>query len=619
MFAGVEECDGLNLHPLSLITTRSATPSRTFRPHPHPHPHPARSPMPHPSLNTHFSSISGGGGGTTGPTAHAQVSGFAFARPTNYRRRRPASVVSTEGGVVSPGTSFVAGAGGMMSPAAVSTSFVKIDPHERIVHRGRGVVQIVDAIPPSQQVTGTASSTAANGRPRQKPKRTNTLTRHCSPPPAPAEHASAHTTATTTTTTSSTIPRAPPAELSPSAIRMQVRRGVSDSPRKKKMRARQQGMNLFGPNSNALVRAALMTDDDDEEHVYGTGQSLAPREQAVVPAATTTEDEAGIKARASASRTELMATRGWRSDDALFAVPTVRRKYPNISVRTTANKSPGPPSSATAMSTATTEEPRSRKASVVSLVVPPTFLSSAPPSDVEHSVATDRRGSASVVEGGRHVFRRASEKVGQPFARRASYAITSPHPHDADLPLSSGLPPSSLLSPIEPSLSLFSASSPCPPAIDDTPALASAASFLPTTPVDQLLHEKLAGTPSRRRGSDAALVAATAQMRSTTEGSGSDGYRSRASSALGFRSDDSRSVLHHTTHQQQHHKDSATTISNHTQHPYTQHQYTHNHLRPDGGEIEGDAQYRIAKQTIKSKPIKCPSPRRRTQENEVRI
>ncbi|KAJ9104676.1 hypothetical protein QFC21_002174 [Naganishia friedmannii] len=579
-----------------------ATPSRMFRTHP------ARSPMPNTASSTHFSSIPNT---STNNTTTAQLPGFAFARPTNYRRRRPASVVSNDGGLASPGSSpFVAGAGTIV-PAAASTSFVKIDPHERVVHRGHGAVQIVDAIPPSPQSRGTTTAGGggayADGRPRQKPKRANTLTRHCSPPPAPAGHTTA-----LPPTSNSTIPRAPPAELSPSAIRMQVRRGVSDSPSKKKLRARQQGMNLFGPNSTALVRAALMTDDDDEEgHA-----NLAPRETAMVVTATTTEDEAGLEARRTpGSRTELTATRGWRSDDALFAVPTVRRRYPNISVRTTSNRSPGPPPLVTG-------ESRSRKASVVSLVVQPTFLSSAPPSDVEHPAGAGRRGSESVVDSARYVLRRTSEKVTQPFSLRASSTMTSPHVHDADLPHSSGPPPNGLLSPIEPSLSLFSASSPCPPAIDDTPALALAASFLPTTPVDQLLHEKLAGTPSRRRGSDAALVATAAapQVRST-EGSGSDGYRSRASSALGFRSDDSRSVLHHASYQQQH-KDSAAApslSSHHNQQPNTQAVYTHNHLRPDGGDTEHDAQHLAAKQAIKSKPIKCPSPRRQTQGNEVRI
>lgn len=477
---------------------------------------------------THFSSI-------PSPTGNAS---FAFARPTNYRRRRPASIVSADG--------IVGGSASSLIAPGPSASFVKIDPQERL-HRGRGAVQILDPIPQGGE------------------KQQDTLTRHCSPPPAHRSRSSSRSVAPA----SAALARPPRPDLSPSAIRMQVRRGYSDSPRKRKQRANAvaRQMNLFGGRS----KAALTTDDDVRSFT-----ASAVGRQVAGPSRLdhTTEDE--VLAPRRAVQRELQATRGWRSDDALFAVPMVRR-YPTVSALQVGGGG-------------------SRKSSVTTGAA----VSSATPSDVEHVVGDPLDRFVS------QVSRRSSEKV--------AHATVN-----------------GLLSPTEPSIAYFGASAPCPPAVDDTPALASAASVLPSTPVDQLLHEKLAGTPSRRRGSDAVAIAAGHVK---TEGSGSDGYRSRASSAMGFRSDDGN----RTAAQVQHYRDSAFTHqASHTQqHQHIQqttiiesrdgHEGEHEYFTPHTPRT--DSASRLPPSSIllspgvqpsKSKPIKCPSPRRRTQEHEVRI
>lgn len=327
---------------------------------------------------------------------------------------------------------------------------------------------------------------------------------------------------------------------------MQVRRGYSDSPRKRKARADavMRQTNLFGAG-----RAAMTTDDDVRRcEVSAVGR---------VVRVDTTEDEVHVRRGVR----ELQATRGWRSDDALFAVPMVRR-YPSAAAHSVTVGS--------------------RKSSVVT----GTVVSSATASDAEHGQTMDR----SVYEGIRPISRRPSEKA---------HATVN-----------------GLLSPTEPSIGYFTAPAPCPPAVDDTPALASGASVLPSTPVDQLLHEKLAGTPSRRRGSDAVT-------HGRPEGSGSDGYRSRASSAMGFRSDE--------PHAGQHRRDSASYINQHTPQQQqttiieSQDGQEEGHVAPrtprmDSGQRLPSAGILLSPsgQTAKSKPIKCPSPRRR-QDNEVRI
>jgi hypothetical protein len=225
----------------------------------------------------------------------------------------------------------------------------------------------------------------------------------------------------------------------------------------------------------------------------------------------------------------------------------------------------------------------SRKSSIATAPVP----SSATASDLEHGQPMDR----SVSHGTRTISRRPSEKAHTTM--------------------------NGLLSPTEPSIGYFTTSAaPCPPAVDDTPALASGASVLPSTPVDQLLHEKLAGTPSRRRGSDA-VAHGKAE-------SGSDGYRSRASSAMGFRSDDAHGYQYPresaSTHQASH-----TPQQHHTTIMETQDALEGLHVAPHTPRV--DAAQRLPSAGIllspsgqqgKSKPIKCPSPRRR-QEHEVRI
>lgn len=301
-------------------------------------------------------------------------------------------------------------------------------------------------------------------------------------------------------------------------------------------------MNLFGPNGR--VARALTTDDD-----------LGDRRL------DTTEDELALERR------EL--TRGWRSDDALFAVPMIRR-YP-----------------AAAAARYLPPDAGSRKNSIKSLQKYPT-TSSATPSDVEHAEPL----SDGLVDA-QHGIRRASGKVG---SRRVS-TCSAP-------PVNNGL-----LSPTEPTIAYFGASVPCPPAVDDTPALALGTSFCPSTPIDQILHETLAGTPSRRRGSD--VTSSVVPYVKTTEGSGSDGYRSRASSAMGFRSDDGRVQPHQPV--------SATPIH---------HQQSISYVPARKGYFEEgvDAPRSLSttlvtssgNQPCKSRPIKCPSPRRRTQD-DVRI
>lgn len=299
-------------------------------------------------------------------------------------------------------------------------------------------------------------------------------------------------------------------------------------------------MNLFGPNGRAA--RALTTDDD-----------LADRRL------DTTEDELALGARRG-------LTRGWRSDDALFAVPMVRR-YPVDTVQYLA------------------PDTGSRKNSAQSVIKYPT-TSSAAPSDIEQ-VEPLSDGMTDAQQG----IRRASDRI---VSRRVSTCSAPPVNN-------------SLLSPTEPIIAYFGASVPCPPAVDDTPALASGTSFCPSTPVDQILHETLTGTPGRRRGSD--VASNSIPYVKTTEGSGSDGYRSRASSAMGFRSDDGRVQPHPSV--------SSTPI---------QHQQSASYIPARKGYFEegADAPRSLSttlvasmNQPCKSRPIKCPSPRRRTQD-EIR-
>lgn len=421
--------------------------------------------------------------------------------------------------------------GGSISSLLAGSSFVKIDPTERL-HRGRGAVQILDPIPQGGRAAGRKAGTE-----------TDTCTRHCSPPPAKDRSRSSSRSVPPAVSGISHTLRPPRADLSPSAIRMQARRGNSDPRKRRQQRDNASAMNLFGPNGR--VARALTTDDD-----------LADRRL------DTTEDEfAALEARRS-------MTRGWRSDDALFAVPMVRR-YPAAAARYL------PPDSG------------SRKNSLKSLTKFPTTASSATPSDAEHVEPL----SDGPVDA-RHVVRRASEKA----PRRASTCSA---------------PPNGLLSPTEPTIAYFGASVPCPPAVDDTPALASGTSFCPSTPVDQILHETLAGTPSRRRGSDVtgSNIVVVPHVK-TTEGSGSDGYRSRASSAMGFRSDDGRAQPHH--HQ---------SVSSTTQH-HQQHSISYVPARKGYFEEAVEAPRSLSAthvtpgiQPCKSRPIKCPSPRRRTQDD----
>ncbi|GHJ84524.1 hypothetical protein NliqN6_0926 [Naganishia liquefaciens] len=461
------------------------------------------------ALATHISSI-----------ASPQNPSFAFARPTNYRRRRPASLAS-DGGA---GT----GVGGSISSllAVGGASFVKIDPAERI-HRGRGAVQILDPIP---QGARTRRNTGTE---------TDTCTRHCSPPPAMDRSRSSSRGIPPAVSGIGHVMKPPRADLSPSAIRMQARRGNGD-PRKRKQRDTVAQLNLFGPSGR--VARALTTDDD-----------LGDRRL------DTTEDEFALGARRE-------LTRGWRSDDALFAVPMVRR-YP------------------TAVAQYLPPDTGSGKNSVISVVKYPA-TSSVPPSDMEQLEAF----SDGLVNP-QQAIRRASDKI---VSRRVSTCSAQP--------INNGL-----LSPTEPIIAHFGASVPCPPAVDDTPALASGTSFCPSTPVDQILHETLTGTPGRRRGSD--VTSNNIPYIKTTEGSGSDGYRSRASSAMGFRSDDGRV--------QPHPPSSSTPIY---------HQQSASYIPSRKGYFEEGVEaprslsttlVTSVNQPCKSRPIKCPSPRRRTQD-EVR-
>jgi hypothetical protein len=169
---------------------------------------------------------------------------------------------------------------------------------------------------------------------------------------------------------------------------------------------------------------------------------------------------------------KMSALRGWRSDDAVFAVPTVRRANPALRVTTPAHRAPsalphGLSERGGQRTTPTTSSSRNE---------------SACESDQPGLAAGYRSASERVVNGMVGVLRRASETV-QPLLRGDSYIKTPLSPST-----SAGGPGQTNLFGLE-SASL---SRPCAVAIDTTPATGiKAGPARSTTPAHQILHQTL--------------------------------------------------------------------------------------------------------------------------------
>jgi hypothetical protein len=350
---------------------------------------------------------------------------YSFARPTNYRRRRPVSDVMEE--II----------GGSASSLIAPSSYVRIQQEstDTKVERGRGSVQIQHARPPRAT---RVMSNAKSG--------TESCTRHRSPPP--------RTRTKSNPTQSTQLQRSAsdrvggmtavfPAEMSPSAGRLKIKRGVSDSPRKR--RAREGEILALGRRKR-----------DEDERLANSA------------VCTTTESEAPAP-EPRFGPGNLSALRGWRSDDAVFAVPTVRRHPPPI----TTNH----------LSTTPTMMYAERPLTPLSPLKKTRWEASNPSSRAESACESDQTGftghrsaSERVVNGMISVLRRASETV-QPFFRAET---PLGEPFSTDRPIGSGLETPSF------------ASRPCEVAIDMTPALGLKSDYGKTSaPVEQVLHQTL--------------------------------------------------------------------------------------------------------------------------------
>lgn len=192
-------------------------------------------------------------------------SSYAFARPTNYRRRRPVSDVTDD--IV----------GGSASSLILPSASFRAQAEDSQVERGKGQVQIQHALLP-------------RGRMQKAKSGTESCTRHCSPPP--------RTRSKVMRSASEMMGKSmiPPAGSSPSAVRLKFKRGVSDSPRK-----RRTGEIL------ALGRKSIQEDD---VNTHAATEVDLPKKDEVLSTSTVA--------------CKLSALRGWRSDDAFFAYPIKR-------------------------------------------------------------------------------------------------------------------------------------------------------------------------------------------------------------------------------------------------------------------------------------------------------
>lgn len=371
---------------------------------------------------------------------------YAFARPTNYRRRRPISEVHEE---------IIGGsASSLISPG----SFVRIGGQEgrAEVERGRGAVQIQHALPPRPH-NAVAAGKSGN----------DSCTRHRSPPPrARTKLAQLGRSASERSNWN-----VPPAGQSPSAGRLKIKRGVSDSPRKR--RAKEVG---YGTDVLALGQRSRRADNDSivEEDPSAMSAALTGTENE-----TTTGPHPGPSALA-----KLSALRGWRSDDAVFAVPTVKREPP-IKPRLDARQAHQP------------QPPRRRPGPPPSPLRPTRTMTSASSSRNESACESDQTGfSGTIGTGGGHrsasermvngmisVLRRASGTV-QPFFKTDGRDLSSPMSPDANINFGS----------VSFGLDTASLPRPCEVAIDMTPALGIKAGPAPgrsSAPAQQVLHQTL--------------------------------------------------------------------------------------------------------------------------------
>lgn len=379
---------------------------------------------------------------------------YAFARPTNYRRRRPVSEVHEE---------IIGGsASSLISPG----SFVRIGGQEgqAEVERGRGAVQIQHALPPR---THNAVAAGKSGN--------DSCTRHRSPPPrARTKPAQLGRSASERSNWN-----VPPAGQSPSAGRLKIKRGVSDSPRKR--RAKEVG---YGTDVLALGQRSRRADNDSivEEDPSAMSAVLTGTENE-----TTTGPHPGPSALA-----KLSALRGWRSDDAVFAVPTVKREPP-IKPRLEAQQVHQP------------QPPRRRPGPPPSPLRPTRTMTSASSSRNESACESDQTGlSGAIGTGGGHrsasermvngmisVLRRASGSV-QPFFKTEGTGMSMGGGREVSSPIS----PDANVNSGSMSLGLDTASlpRPCEVAIDMTPALGIKAGPAPgrsSAPAQQVLHQTL--------------------------------------------------------------------------------------------------------------------------------
>lgn len=349
---------------------------------------------------------------------------FPFARPTNYRRRRADTV---EDLIHGSATSLIA-----------PTSFVRIDTDRSPEHvKGKGHINFKA----TEMPTGVRRGRSPGG--------SESCTRHRSPPPSQARQAFK-----IRGKAASDI--CPPAGMSPSAGKMQMRRGVSDPPSKRKGRE-------TGPNQVFALKSAKMGVPRSEEDA-ALSSPLSKGKATLTPVPS----DVG----------ETSAAGGWRSDDALFAVPTVQRKasipdHPaQTSIIAPKPRFARPP---TPLSPMRSDKSRSNP-------------SSRPLSPYESDYpgqSGNKSASEKIVGGVLSVSRRVSETIAHPFGKAEALPPSEPL-------LSASIPEKTVgLGPIQPSKT-------CRVAVDTTPAIAgSMTTSQPEAPIQRVLHDKLAGSASR--------------------------------------------------------------------------------------------------------------------------
>ncbi len=184
----------------------------------------------------------------------ATQSAFPFARPTNYRRRhRATSAVSSN-----QGDGHIIGG----SVTSLVGSFVLIDPTNQQndnIHRGRGLVQIVDPVSDHKNAT-------------KMPMLKESCSRHCSPPPTSSVQPGRRSRSPSATNIKHSIlslTAAPKAGSSPSACRLKAKRDLG-KPRKVVEPSR--GRTAKG---SPMPKRMVMTDVDKWE-LDGDSTSDAP-------------------------------------------------------------------------------------------------------------------------------------------------------------------------------------------------------------------------------------------------------------------------------------------------------------------------------------------------------